>query len=106
MKTVILCGGKGTQLREEIEYHPKPMVPIGNRPVLRPIMKINAHHGFTDFLLCLGYKGEMIKDYLYDFAHGWWKTWKARGRLFPGAVSYRANEIMRYAPEIPGERQP
>lgn len=63
MKVVILCGGKGTRLREETEYRPKPMVPIGNRPILWHIMKTYAAHGHTDFVLCLGYKGEVIKDW-------------------------------------------
>lgn len=63
MKVVILCGGKGTRLREETEYRPKPMVPIGNRPILWHIMRIYAAHGHTDFILCLGYKGEVIKDW-------------------------------------------
>jgi len=63
MKVVILCGGKGTRLREETEYRPKPMVPIGGRPILWHIMKIYAAHGHTDFILCLGYKGEVIKDW-------------------------------------------
>lgn len=63
MKVVILCGGKGTRLREETEYRPKPMVPIGNRPILWHIMKIYAAHGHTDFILCLGYKGEIIRDW-------------------------------------------
>ena len=63
MKVVILCGGKGTRLREETEYRPKPMVPIGDRPILWHIMKIYASHGFKDFVLCLGYKGEVIKDF-------------------------------------------
>jgi glucose-1-phosphate cytidylyltransferase len=67
MKTVILCGGKGTRLREETEYRPKPMVPIGPRPMLWHIMKIYAHYGLTDFVLCLGYKGEMIKDYFRNY---------------------------------------
>lgn len=63
MKVVILCGGKGTRLREETEYRPKPMVPIGNRPILWHIMKTYASHGHTDFILCLGYKGEFIKNW-------------------------------------------
>jgi len=67
MKVVILCGGKGTRLREETEYRPKPMVPIGNRPILWHIMKIYAACGFTDFVLCLGYKGEMIKDFFRNY---------------------------------------
>lgn len=67
MKVVILCGGMGTRLREETEFHPKPMVEIGGRPILWHIMKIYAHYGFTDFILCLGYKGYMIKEYFYNY---------------------------------------
>lgn len=63
MKVVILCGGKGTRLREETEYRPKPMVPIGGRPILWHIMRTYAAHGHTEFILCLGYKGEVIKDW-------------------------------------------
>lgn len=67
MKVVILCGGLGTRLREETEFRPKPMVYIGNRPILWHVMKIFAHFGYNDFILCLGYKGEMIKDYFYHY---------------------------------------
>jgi glucose-1-phosphate cytidylyltransferase len=67
MKTVILCGGLGTRLREETEFRPKSMVNIGNRPILWHIMKIFAHFGQNDFILCLGYKGEMIKDYFCHY---------------------------------------
>ncbi|MGB2841754.1 MAG: glucose-1-phosphate cytidylyltransferase [Halobacteriota archaeon] len=67
MKVVILCGGLGTRLREETEYKPKPMVEIGHRPILWHIMKIYSTYGFNDFILCLGYKGEMIKDYFYHY---------------------------------------
>jgi glucose-1-phosphate cytidylyltransferase len=63
MKVVILCGGKGTRLREETEYRPKPMVPIGNRPILWHIMRTYATQGHTEFILCLGHKGEVIKDW-------------------------------------------
>ncbi len=71
MKVVILCGGLGTRLKEETEYRPKPMVPVGNRPILWHIMKHYAAHGHKDFILCLGYKGEVIKDY---FRHYHWNT--------------------------------
>jgi glucose-1-phosphate cytidylyltransferase len=71
MKVVILCGGKGTRLREETEFRPKPMVPIGARPILWHIMKIYATHGHRDFVLCLGYKGEMIKEYFRNYL---WNT--------------------------------
>lgn len=67
MKTVILCGGKGTRLREETEYRPKPLVEIGGRPILWHIMKTYAHHGFRDFVLCLGYRGNMIKEYFLNY---------------------------------------
>ena len=71
MKVVILCGGKGTRLREETEYRPKPMVPIGNRPILWHIMKYYAHFGHREFILCLGYKGDMIKEYFRNYL---WNT--------------------------------
>jgi len=67
MQVVILCGGLGTRLREETEYRPKPMVNIGNRPILWHIMKIYAHYGHKEFILSLGYKGEMIKEYFYHY---------------------------------------
>lgn len=63
MKTVILCGGKGTRMKEETEFKPKPMVLIGGRPILWHIMKIYAHFGYNEFILTLGYKGDMIRDY-------------------------------------------
>lgn len=67
MKVVILCGGKGTRLREETEVRPKPMVQIGNRPILWHIMKTYAYHGFKEFVICLGYKGHMIKEYFLNY---------------------------------------
>jgi glucose-1-phosphate cytidylyltransferase len=67
VKTVILCGGLGTRLREETEFRPKPMVTIGGRPILWHIMKIYATQGYDDFVLALGYKGEMIKNYFHNY---------------------------------------
>src|SRR3989338_2502544 len=67
MKVVILCGGQGMRLREETEIRPKPMVSIGGMPILWHIMKTYAHYGFKEFVLCLGYKGEAIKDYFYNY---------------------------------------
>ena len=67
MKVVILCGGQGTRLREETEYRPKPLVEIGGRPILWHIMKSYAHYGFNDFVLCLGYRGNMIKEYFLNY---------------------------------------
>lgn len=67
MKVVIFCGGLGTRLKEETEFRPKPMVYIGERPILWHIMKIYSYYGFNDFILCLGYKGEVIKRYFLDY---------------------------------------
>ena len=64
---VILCGGLGTRLREETEYKPKPMVEIGGKPILWHIMKIYSHYGFHRFILCLGYKGNVIKDFFLKY---------------------------------------
>jgi glucose-1-phosphate cytidylyltransferase len=66
MKAVILCGGLGTRLREETEFRPKPMVPVGGMPILWHIMKIYSHYGVKDFVLCLGYKGGMIKQFFLE----------------------------------------
>src|SRR3989338_6296705 len=63
MKTVILCGGKGSRMGAKTEKIPKPLVEIGDKPVLWHIMKIYASQGFNEFVLCLGYNGEKIKDY-------------------------------------------
>lgn len=67
MKTVILCGGLGTRLSEETQLKPKPMVEIGGRPILWHVMKIYEHHYTNDFMLALGYKGEVIKDYFLNY---------------------------------------
>lgn len=67
MKVVILAGGLGVRLREETEYRPKPMVRIGGRPILWHIMKIYAHYGCDDFVICLGYKGEAIRNYFLNY---------------------------------------
>src|SRR3954471_5310594 len=65
---VLLCGGLGTRMREETEYRPKPMVEVGGRPLLWHIMKLYAEHGLTHFVCCLGYRGQMIKQYFLDYA--------------------------------------
>ncbi|MDD4941843.1 MAG: glucose-1-phosphate cytidylyltransferase [Candidatus Omnitrophica bacterium] len=64
---VILCGGRGTRLKEETDFKPKPMVEIGGRPILWHIMKRYAYYGFKDFVLALGYKGDMIKEYFLNY---------------------------------------
>jgi glucose-1-phosphate cytidylyltransferase len=67
MKVVILAGGLGTRLMEETESRPKPMVEIGGKPILWHIMKMYAKHGFTEFIICLGYKSMLIKEYFYNY---------------------------------------
>lgn len=67
MKVVILAGGFGTRFSEETQLKPKPMIEIGNRPILWHIMKIYASHGFTEFIICLGYKSSLIKQYFLDY---------------------------------------
>lgn len=66
MKVVILCGGIGYRLKEETEFKPKPMVFIGNKPILWHIMKIFSHFGFNEFIIALGYKGDYVKDYFLN----------------------------------------
>jgi glucose-1-phosphate cytidylyltransferase len=68
MKVAILCGGRGTRFREVSDVLPKPMAPIGNRPILWHIMKIYSTHGLNEFVLMLGYKGEYIRNFFINFA--------------------------------------
>lgn len=67
MKVVILCGGQGTRLREETEFRPKPLVEIAGRPIIWHIMRIYASQGYKEFVLCLGYKGWLIKEYFLNY---------------------------------------
>lgn len=69
MKTIILCGGQGTRMKEETEFKPKPLVLVGGKPILWHIMKIYSYYGYNEFILALGYKGDMIKDYFLN-----WRT--------------------------------
>jgi glucose-1-phosphate cytidylyltransferase len=85
MKVVILCGGMGTRLREETEYKPKPMVEIGGKPILWHIMKTYAHHGHKEFVLCLGYKGNVIRD--------WFLNYQARNNDFTVELGSGAVEV-------------
>src|SRR5215469_15225151 len=67
MKVVLFCGGLGTRLREYSESIPKPMVPIGYRPIIWHLMKYYAHFGHKDFILCLGHRADAIKDYFLHY---------------------------------------
>lgn len=66
MKVVILCGGKGTRMGQETEFRPKPLIVIGGKPILWHIMKFYSSYGYNDFILCIGYKGDMIKQYFME----------------------------------------
>ena len=94
MKVVIFCGGLGTRLPEETAVRPKPMVEIGKKPIIWHIMKTYAHHGFKEFVLCLGYKGEMIKQYFAVGVEDWSVTAVDTGeRALKGA---RLKRIQKY----------
>ena len=67
MKVVLFCGGQGTRIREYSENIPKPMVPIGHQPILWHVMQYYSQHGHQDFILCLGYKANVIKDYFLNY---------------------------------------
>ena len=67
MKTVILCGGYGSRIRDVADNIPKPMIPIGRHPILWHIMKYYAGFGHKDFVLCLGYKGQVIRDFFLNY---------------------------------------
>ena len=69
MQTVILCGGAGTRMKEETEYRPKPMVEVGGVPILWHIMQTYMYYGYNDFIIALGYKGDMIRDLFLN-----WRT--------------------------------
>jgi glucose-1-phosphate cytidylyltransferase len=67
MKAVILAGGLGTRISEESHLRPKPMIEIGGKPIIWHIMKIYSHYGINDFVICLGYKGYVIKEYFANY---------------------------------------
>ena len=89
MKVVILAGGLGTRLSEETGVRPKPMVEVGDKPILWHIMKIYSHYGFNDFVICLGYKGYMIKEYFHNYwLHNCDVTFDMRTREHRGAPGH------------------
>lgn len=90
MKAMILAGGRGTRISEESNARPKPMIEIGGMPILWHIMKIYAAHGVTDFVICLGYKGYMIKDFFCNYA-------QHRANL---TVRLRDNHVTLHAAEV------
>ncbi len=79
MKVVLFCGGLGLRLRTSPDNVPKPMVPIGSRPIIWHLMRYYAHHGIKDFILCLGYRGEVIRNYMRDHCADWSVTFVDSG---------------------------
>lgn len=94
-----MCGGKGTRLKELTESIPKPLVEIGGKPVLWHIMKIYSHHGFNEFILCAGYKGEMIKEY---FEKGNSEGWDV-SIIDTGQESTKSERLMKVSELIKGD---
>lgn len=98
MQTAILCGGEGTRLREYTEAIPKPLIEIGGKPILWHIMKIYSHYGHNDFILCLGYKGEKIKEYFEKNNSESWKITFAE----TGQKANKAERLMQIKELIKG----
>lgn len=90
MKVVILAGGMGTRIGEESQFKPKPMVEIGEKPILWHIMKYYSSYGYNDFVICCGYKGHMIKQYFADY---YMKYSNVTFDMQTGNVTYLDNEI-------------
>ena len=90
VKVVILAGGKGTRIGEESQFKPKPMVEIGEHPILWHIMKRYSNYGFHDFIICCGYKGHMIKEYFTDY---YMKYSNVCFNMKEGKVKYLDNEV-------------
>jgi len=121
VKVVILAGGLGTRLSEETQVRPKPMAEVGDRPLLWHIMKIYGHYGFTDFVICLGYKGYVVKEYFANyFLHSANVTFDLKGRTMEvhdgdvepwrvtlvdtGADTQTGGRVKRVADYLDGER--
>ena len=83
MKVVLFCGGLGMRMREYSETVPKPMVPIGYRPIMWHLMRYYAHYGHKDFILCLGHRGDAIKEYFLNY-----KEWLSNDFVLSGGGTY------------------
>lgn len=99
MQTVILCGGKGTRLSEYTEEIPKPLVEVGNKPILHHLMELYAQSGHKDFILCLGYKGEKIEGYFKGNKES--KKWKIEF-VHSGENANKAERLMKAKDIIKG----
>ena len=90
---VILCGGRGMRLNEQTESIPKPMVQVGGMPILWHIMKLYAHFGFKDFILCLGYKGEKIREFFMEYRSWRRGDFTLRGGMEGRKVDYHLGDL-------------
>jgi glucose-1-phosphate cytidylyltransferase len=99
MKVVLFCGGAGLRLRGAVDDVPKPMVPIGARPILWHLMKYYAHFGHRDFILCLGHKGEVIKEYFRNHIESGWRIDFAE----TGAAANIGERLKSVEPYLQGE---
>ncbi len=97
-QVVILCGGQGTRLREHTQTIPKALVDIGGKPILWHIMKLYRHYGFDEFLLCLGYKGELIREYMEAHPGDW-----TINCIDTGAETQTGGRVLRCLPHVKGD---
>jgi len=97
-QVIILCGGQGTRLREHTQSIPKALVEIGGRPILWHIMKLYAHYGFREFIVCLGYKGELIRAYFETHTDQWSVTF-----VDTGAETQTGGRVLRVLPHVTGD---
>lgn len=97
-QVIILCGGQGTRLREHTQTIPKALVEIGGRPILWHIMKLYRHYGFDEFLLCLGYKGELIREYVEAHPGDW-----TVNCIDTGADTQTGGRVLRCLPHVKGD---
>ncbi len=99
MDVVILCGGKGIRLSEYTEFVPKPLIEIGGKPILLHIMNLYAYYGFKDFIICLGYKGDMIRQYFIDNKNSGWNI----NLVDTGEDSTKAERLLKVKKYIKNE---
>ena len=98
MKVVIFCGGLGVRMGEETQRIPKPMIPIGNRPILWEIMRYYASWGHHEFVLCLGYKGDVIREYFLNYNEALFNDFVLEGHGADARVELLERDLGRWGP--------